>query len=233
MISFKLNTRKFTYMLIAIFSVLLLANLVVVILRYKIMPTSGFVGQLDRYLNFATEVNIPTFFNTILLFMAGQSFLLLGGNEDGKPHIKSYWFVLAAIFFFLSMDEYAMIHEWFSSGIPRKLGVGGSGIFKFAWIIPYGILVIGFGIYSLKVLFSLERSHLRSYIFSGGLYLAGVIVMEMLGGKFVEMNDNVETLEYYLFFTSIEESFEMLAIIWVLNINLKYLAVLNERKATL
>lgn len=221
MISLKIDIRKFTWFLVVVFFVLLILNIIVVLLHHKFMTDSGAIEQLDRYFNFATEVNLPTFFNAILIFMGGQTFYVMASNTIDKLYLKRYWFFMAFVFFFLSIDEYIQIHEWFSSGLPRKFGIGGEGIFKFAWIIPYGIATLIFGLYSLKVLRTLEKKQLLGYILAGGLYLFGVIVMEALGGKFVEMNDDVETLEYYLFFTTIEESLEMIAMILLLNINLK------------
>jgi hypothetical protein len=221
MISLKIDVKRFTWLLVIVYLILLILNIVVVFLRHKFMTDSGAVEQLDRYFNFATEVNLPTFFNAVLIFMGGQTFYIIASNITDKIYLRRYWFLMAFIFFFLSIDEFIQIHEWFSSGLPRKFGIGGEGIFKFAWIIPYGIAALIFGLYSLKVLKTLDRKDFLGYALAGGLYLLGVIVMEALGGKFVEMNNDVETLEYYLFFTTIEESLEMIAMILLLNVNLR------------
>ena len=39
----------------------------------------------------------------------------------------------------------------------ESLGIGGEGMFKFAWIIPYGMALVVFSIYSLKFLKSSDK----------------------------------------------------------------------------
>jgi ABC-type spermidine/putrescine transport system permease subunit I len=68
MISLKIDVKRFTWLLVIVYLILLILNIVVVFLRHKFMTDSGAVEQLDRYFNFATEVNLPTFFNAVLIF---------------------------------------------------------------------------------------------------------------------------------------------------------------------
>lgn len=221
MIKFDFNPRKFLISLLIVLGVLILINIIVLILAHGTMPDSGAAKLLERYFNFATEANVPTYYNTILIFLAAQSFYLLAKRDTSLDKaIRTYLFTLTGVFVFLSIDELAGIHEWFSYGLPEHLGIGGEGIFKFAWIIPYGIVLIVFGLYSLKFLKSLELSRTIKYIGAGALYLMGVFVMEALGGWFVDKNNGIETLSYYLYFTTPEETFEMLAMIWIIHTNL-------------
>lgn len=221
MTKFDFDPGKFSKALLLVLGSLIVFNLIVVVLAHSIMPEAGSAKLLERYFNFATEANVPTYYNTILIFMVAQTFYVLGKlHNPAERAIKNYLFVIAGIFIFLSIDELAGIHEWFSYGLPQHFGIGGEGIFKFAWIIPYGLALIVFGIYSLKFLKSLDRPRLIKYIGAGLLFLMGVFVMEALGGWFVDKNNGIETLEYYLFFTTPEETFEMLAMIWMVHINL-------------
>lgn len=221
MIKFDFDPNKFSRTLLWVLGVLIVLNLIVVVLAHSVMPETGSAKLLERYFNFATEANVPTYYNTVLIFLVAQTFFVLGKlHTPTEKAIKNYLFGMAGIFIFLSIDELAGIHEWFSYGLPQHFGIGGEGMFKFAWIIPYGIALIVFGIYSLKFLKSLERPRLVKYFGAGFLYLMGVFVMEALGGWFVDKNNGIETLEYYLFFTTPEETFEMLAMIWMVHINL-------------
>jgi len=228
MIQFNLDPTRLLKTMLWVLGVLIVLNIIVVILAHSIMPEAGSAKLLEKYFNFATEANIPTYYNTILIFLVAQTFFILSKlHNPTEKAIKTYLMVMADIFIFLSIDELAGIHEWFSYGLPEHFGIGGEGMFKFAWIIPYGIALIVFGVYSLKFLKSLERSRLIKYMGAGFLYLMGVFVMEALGGWFVDKNDGIETLSYYLYFTTTEETFEMLAMIWMIHINLN--VILNHK----
>lgn len=69
------NSRKFIKVLLFTFLLLLIAHLMVLVLKFKIMPESNFAELLDQFLNFDREVNFPTYFNAILLFLSAQTFL--------------------------------------------------------------------------------------------------------------------------------------------------------------
>lgn len=217
------NTRKFITLLLIIFLVLLAVHLTVLVLKFKIMPGSNFVERLDQFLNFDREVNFPAYFNAILLFLSAQTFLLIAyQNTHTKFYFKTYWYILSVAFLLLSVDEFVRIHEWFIEWTPRLLGFGGTGILKFAWIIPYGIFVILFGLYSIKFLRSLEKSFQKGYLICGAMFLLGSIGIESVGGIIYEQNNDSRSFEYSLFYTTLEESLEMLSLILLLHYNLKF-----------
>ncbi len=224
MIHVNINPRRFTGFLLIVFFLFLVAHLAAVLLRYKVMPESNFVEKLDQFWNFDQEGNLPTYFNTMLLFLSAQSFLLIAFlGSHTKLYFKTYWYVLAIVFFLLSIDEFTRIHEGFNYYVPKFLGIGGSGIWKFAWIIPYGILAILFGLYSIKFLLSLERKFQIGYVVSGALYVMGAVGIEAIGGIIYESNSDSTSFEYIFFLLTLEESLEMLALILLLNYNLKFL----------
>ena len=222
-ININLNPRKFSQFLLLIFCLLLIAHLSVVFLKYKIMPGSHLADRLDQFMDFNKEVNFPTYFNSMLLFLSAQTFLLIAlCNLHTKFYYKTYWYILSFIFLFLSIDEYVGIHEWFG-GWARQLGVNGTGILRFTWIVPYGIVVFLFGIYSVKFLLTLEKRFLRGYLICGTLYLLAAIGIESISGILYERNNNATSFEYILYYATIEESLEMLSLILLLNYNLKFL----------
>ena len=217
------NSRKFIKVLLFTFLLLLIAHLTALVLKFKIMPESNFAERLDQFLNFDREVNFPTYYNAILLFLSAQTFLLIAyQNTNTKFYFKTYWYILSFVFLLLSIDEFVRIHEWFIEWTPRLFGVGGTGILKFAWIIPYGIFVILFGLYSIKFLRSLEKSFQKGYLICSALFVLATIGIESLGGIGYEQNNDSRSFEYLLFYTTLEESMEMLSLILVLHYNLKF-----------
>ncbi len=61
------------------------------------------------------------------------------------------WFLMGWIFLFLSLDEGAQFRELFVSSLVR-LRLDTTGIFYFAWTIPYLILVMLFVIVFISFL---------------------------------------------------------------------------------
>jgi hypothetical protein len=226
MISLVVNRRKLSIALGAVFVVLLVAHLVAVLLRYKFMPESSLAEKWDHFFNMDQEANFPTYFNTILLFMVAQTFFLMGKSKEGNNdfYFRTYWYFLSVIFVFLSIDELASIHEWFIDLIPHVFGIGGTGIFKFAWIVPYGIFVIALGFYSITFLLSLKKEYQVKYLIAGAVYISGAVIVEAFGGIVFEQNKGIPTFDYILFFVTPEETMEMLPLIYIINLNLKYLS---------
>lgn len=231
MINIHVNPSKFTRILVAIFLVLLVAHLSAVLMKYRLMPESSLAEKADQFFDFDREGNFPTYFNTILLFLSAQTFLWIAfASTSVKLYFKSYWYVLSFVFLFLSIDEFSRIHEGFNYYMPTLFGLGGTGILKFAWIIPYGILAIAFGLYSLKFLMSLEKKYLFGYIVCGALYLLGAVGFESIEGIIFERNNDTVTFEYIFYLLTVEESLEMLALILLLNYNLNFLVKINTTK---
>jgi hypothetical protein len=102
--------------------------------------------------------------------------------------------------------------------------MGGTGIFRFGWIIPYGIFVIALGVYSVRFLLSLKKEYLVKYLIAGAVYISGAVVIEAFGGIVFEQNHSVPTFDYILFYVTPEEIMEMLPLIYVIDLNLKYLS---------
>ena len=109
---------------------------------------------------------------------------------------------------FLSIDEIASIHERFVN--PTKETFKTSGLLYYAWIIPYGIGLIGFIIVYSKFLFELPKDTMVLFLVSGFTFIAGAIGFEMLGGRQDELYGNRNIL--YSFYYTCEESLEMIGI---------------------
>ena len=105
---------------------------------------------------------------------------------------------------FLSIDEIASIHERFVN--PTKETFKTSGLLYYAWIIPYGIGLIGFIIVYSKFLFELPKDTMVLFLVSGFTFIAGAIGFEMLGGRQDELYGNRNIL--YSFYYTCEESLE-------------------------
>lgn len=154
------------------------------------------------------EANVPTYFNTIILFIPA---LLLGMIAAWKYSIKDkfkiHWAGLAFIFLYLSMDEAAVLHEKLIKPMRSMVNFEGyGGLFYFAWVIPGIAVVLLFMLAYLQFFLHLENKFKFLFFISLAIYVSGIIGGEMLSGHFAG------TIGFknftYAMFTSLEESLE-------------------------
>lgn len=176
--------------------------------KWKVWKETG-VELLTQSFFMDWEANVPTYFNTIILFIPA---LLMGiiavWKYSVKDQFKIHWAGLAFILLYLSMDEASVLHEKLIKpmrGIVNYEGYG--GILFFAWIIPGIIAVALFMLAYLKFFLSLDRKFKMLFFFSLALYVGGVIGGEMLSGRLAETIGQKNFT--YAAYTSLEESLEL------------------------
>src|SRR5690349_10987853 len=137
-LSVKPVTFSKTLLIIAV--VLLLLNLCGIYLK-KVLLADNFVSNaVFFFFDASSEANIPTFFSSLLLFIAAAILYLIYKNAPRAEGKKNYWLALSIIFAWLSVDETASIHEQFGK-IGKTLHLK-SGYLYYSWIIPYILFAI-------------------------------------------------------------------------------------------
>lgn len=121
---------------------------------------------------------------------------------------STYWLLLAIIFFILSFDEAASVHERFS--LPIRSYLGTAGWLHFGWIIPAGFLTLIIGIWYIRFMISLPRKIAILSFISGILYVGGALFMEMPEGAYAQLYG--ENNFIFHIFTIFEETFEMMGL---------------------
>jgi len=158
--------------------------------------SNGFLRLFDP----AEEANITSWFSSKLLFIVAILVLLISRVKVGQSDTFSrHWSFLAGIFFFLSLDESAAIHEMTIKSLRNAFGA--TGIFYFSWVIIAVPLVLLVGLFFLRFVLNLPQGTRIQFILAGVLYLTGVIGFEMLGGLFHESS-------FYRIFVTVEETLE-------------------------
>lgn len=169
------------------------------------------------------EQNIPTLFSVILLLISGA---LLGVicclHRKQHSEVSVYWGILSLGFIYMSIDEFAVLHEKLSNHITPLIEDYAHGVLRFSWIIPAAILLLFLGLFFFKFLFSLPKTTRVNFITSGTIYLAGAIGMELPGAYYSALH-GLENLTYSLI-TTLEESLEMLGLILFISALLDYLS---------
>lgn len=160
------------------------------------------------------EHNLGTLFSVVLLTANAVLFLLAAAQEERGTSRRKAWGFLGLIFFFLAFDEYAYVHERLI--IPmRELFDASAGILHFAWIIPYGVLVVLVGLLVGPVILRLPSHPRKWFVYSAIAYLSGALGCEAIGGwRLVSIGGESARPEFvYEFITTVEESLEMIGLV--------------------
>lgn len=180
----------------------------------------GRLFGLVNLFNVDAEANIPTWYASVSLMVCSGLLAAIAQIQSHESATKaSDWRTLAGIFLFLSIDELASLHELLIDPVRDTLGV--TGIFYFAWVIPYSVLVVLLGIRFLKFLTHLPAQTRRSFILAGALYVGGALGMEMIDGLYASVYGKANFT--YAVMTNIEEFLEMLGIVVFIHSLLVYL----------
>lgn len=155
-----------------------------------------------------TESSVPTYFNTIILFIPALLFAAISTWKFSiKDKFKYQWAGLVLVFLYLSIDEAAVIHEKLIKPMRALVNFEGySGLFYFAWIIPGIAIVLLFMFTYFRFFLHLDTKYKILFFASLAVYVSGIIGGEMLSGHFAETIGQKNFT--YATYTSLEESLE-------------------------
>lgn len=122
----------------------------------------------------------------------------------------------AGVFAYLAVDEASTIHELLIVPLDRTFDLG--GFLSFGWVIPFALLLLAFLVVNARLLGSLDRSTRRRFLLAGGLYVAGAIGMEMVGGRWSDVH-GTDNAVYRMLITTPEETLEaagLILFLWTL-----------------
>jgi len=201
------SPRWFALALMCIVLGLETAHLVTSVLRYEYGHEVQF--GLVRQFNLDEEANLPTWYSASAILIAS---LLLGVIGLVKHRLREpyarHWLWLAAIFFYLSADEAARIHEM-SEPFTSRLHF--TGFFFYPWIIGGALIVLVVGLSYLRFLFHLPADIRALVVVAGSLYVGGALGVESIGARLDELY-GFKNLKYSVV-VSIEELCEMAGIL--------------------
>ena len=215
-----ISVRRLTVFLAIMASILLIAHLFHLYLFYA---KGIYIDQID--LNF--EKNIPTYFQMLnLLFSSCLIGIIAVFKMKAKDRFLYLWALLSLIFLFLGLDEGIMIHDRLSEPVRNILKPPGA--LYFAWVVPYAILVIVFGISFYKFYLHLPQRFKVLFFLSALIYIFGGLVMEVIGTSRTVKYGRSDYL--YATFTTIEETLEMAGIVLFNYTLLLYIALEYKNK---
>ena len=206
---FKLLESRALYHLLVVIGLLFLGNCLALYLKFY---ANGMDSKITRLLiklfDFNREVNLPTYFSSLLLLANAILLALIGYQYKALNKNFWQWLGLSAIFGFLALDEMVQIHEHVRA--PTEALLNTTGIAYFAWFIPYLLIMFILAIIYFKFMARLQIRILKLFIFSAVLYISGAVVVEAISGMHAEVHGE-QTLTYAILYT-FEELLEMLGL---------------------
>jgi hypothetical protein len=143
--------RTSTYVLIlaaGIAIVAVLDGLYVVGLKLASLTTDGQLAAFDL----DSEGSIASWFSIVLLFLCGQAALLvrrLRVAAGCRRREAWMWLATACVWFVMSLDEAASLHEAFKELAARLIGTRVAGDGSIYWVVPYAVVLSGVGAFIL------------------------------------------------------------------------------------
>jgi hypothetical protein len=172
-------------------------------------------------LDLEQEGNLPSWYSSTTLLLCSLLLLQIGQTKRlAGDRYAAYWLGLAAIFFFLSVDEAAGIHELSGEplirvlNLPRWLWAG--------WVILGGLFVLVVGVIFFRFLAHLPAKTRAQFLVAGAIYLGGALGMETFAAGHL-YRDGAD-LVYKLAMVAPEEFLEMMGIVLFLYALSSYMA---------
>ena len=156
------------------------------------------------------EGNLPAIYSTLLFLLNAGFFLMVAKAAGRAGDAGRIWLVLSFVFVFLALDESISIHERLIDPLREAWNV--TGIFYYAWIIPYGIGVVLLAICTFPTFWRLPKKIRFWFGLSAAIYLLGVIGLEMVSGQYLVLMNEKKDIVWILMVT-LEETLEMAGLI--------------------
>lgn len=176
-------------------------------------------GLVPKF-NLDGENTVPTYLSTINLFIAAGILATISFfKKKTKDKYWMQWASLSCLFFMLSLDEAASIHEMMAVRTQALLNLPGAAYY--AGVILFTTVVIFILLYFKNFILRLPNKTRIRFIASGAIFTSGVIGGEALGGYTYELY-GLDSMIYHLTVV-LEESLEMLGILSFIKALLSYI----------
>ncbi|MEX2203021.1 MAG: hypothetical protein WD965_02920 [Actinomycetota bacterium] len=169
------------------------------------------------------ERSLPTLYSSLMLLLSA---LLLGviareRRRNGGPYVR-HWQVLSLTFIYLSVDEFAALHEQAIDPVRRLLDIEGGPLLH-AWVVPGAIGVAVFGVAFARFVRHLPLIVRQRVVLASVLFVGGAIGVEILGSLHAASSGQ-QNMRYAAIVT-VEETLEMVGVAVFVSALLAYIAI--------
>lgn len=176
--------------------------------------------------DFDRETSATTWFSTLQLFLVSVVYASIGSNTPTESPVSSRYFYLGSFtFFFLSVDEGAIVHERVTDLVEMSgfdfLLIDGQG----GWIAIYLITFFILALVLYKTLLKASKAYTKEFYLSltgVAIFLSGGVLLEIVGYLFLDADKQSTGYKIEVLF---EEFLEMFGVTVML-----YAALLLNRR---
>lgn len=176
------------------------------VLALHVVTGHGRMFGLGPVFDLDAEQNIPTLYSSLVIFFNALLCAIIWRVGPSRRRSDTMWLVLALALVGVGIDEFCSFHESLIEPLRRHLHL--SGVFYFAWVLPYGAAALTLGAGLVPFLWRLPARTRWLLIVSGAIYVMGALGLEMLGGLIYETTPN-KLAPGWMLFSTFEEVFEM------------------------
>ncbi|SHF76143.1 hypothetical protein SAMN04487965_2636 [Microbulbifer donghaiensis] len=205
MLKIALSPKKIFIFLLLVILFLTLGHAAGLYSRYALGHPS--VYGLVPMFEFGGEGNFVAAYSASALLFASLLLAAISWAHRANGEKFTAWLMLSLIFLFLSIDEYAALHEHLVD--PVREVVATTGYLYYAWVIPYSLALLVFVASYARFLLRLPRETALLFVVSGTVFVSGAVGFELLGGNEHYVNGLGGRLSALVF---VEELLEMLGI---------------------
>jgi len=156
------------------------------------------------------EQNIPTWYASgALALAAGLLVLIAAAVRSERGRYFGHWLGMSIIFAYLSLDEFAALHERLNPPLRALFNFGSR--FVLVWTIPFGILALLVAAMCLGFLASLPPRIRTLFVTAGALFVGGAIGGDIVSGYVADVFDSKSFM--FLAADTLEEVCEMAGIL--------------------
>lgn len=186
---------------------------------YGYRPARFLLGIFD--LN--EERNVPTLAEVALLLCSVVLLSMAALRAQlARQETATGWWILAAGFVLLAIDEAWSFHERLLQPMDAALGGVLPRYLSYSWVVPGVAVVVTVVVILLRFLLRLERRLAQRLVVAGAVFVAGCIGMETVSIEYWMRSERSWML--YVVYTTMEESFEMTGVILLIRALLAELA---------
>jgi hypothetical protein len=199
------SSSRLCPLLFAVMALVVVAGVAVEIMKAH-WGLSGGEGIVPL-LSMSYEGNLPTVYTAGVVFSCALLLVIIAaGAKKRAARFVAHWWVLAAGFAYIAVDEVVGIHEAAHDLVDLDVG----GVLHFRWVIPAAVVVLAVGLSYIPFLRGLEPRTCNRFLLAGVIYVGGAVGMELPLGWWTD-HHGIHNLGYGLI-DAAEEAMEMLGL---------------------
>jgi hypothetical protein len=154
--------------------------------QYRINPVQDYLLKMFIHQFFVNdEGNITTYWKVLLLIMmAALTFIIASAKFAQKDRYRFEWWLLGAVFSYLSVDEASIIHEKFSALLKSLPDLNGWAHYR--WLYAGAAAVIFLTLVFIRFYLHLDLSYKILFPLSAAVYILGAAGGELFSGHYAQ-----------------------------------------------